>query len=59
MTGAFDFNPVLSQLTLALLEDSGWYCVDYSVAESLVWGRGKGCDFISQGCGDILEGYME
>ena len=59
MTGLFDFNPVLSSLTLALLEDSGWYSVDYSAAEPLEWGRGKGCDFINQGCGNKLEGYME
>ena len=54
MTGVFDFNPVFSRLTLAVLEDSGWYSVDYSAAEPLLWGRGRGCGFIDQGCGDML-----
>lgn len=54
MTGLFDFNPVFSRLSLAVLEDSGWYTVSYSAAEPLVWGRGKGCGFITQGCGDML-----
>jgi leishmanolysin-like peptidase len=54
MTGVFDFNPVFSRLTLAVLEDSGWYTVNYSAAEPLLWGRGRGCGFVDQGCGDIL-----
>jgi leishmanolysin-like peptidase len=40
----FSNKSVLSQFTLALLEDSGWYKVspDYTV-EKLIWGRGTGC----------------
>ena len=32
-------------VSLALFEDSGWYRVNYSMAEDYPWGRGKGCDF--------------
>ena len=32
-------------LTLAALEDSGWYKANYSMAEPFEWGRGRGCDF--------------
>lgn len=39
-------NPVVSKLTLALLEDSGWYEVDYSMGEPLFFGKGKGCGFL-------------
>merc|ERR1740123_1818079 len=35
----------LSALTLALLEDSGWYLVDYNFAETLNWGKQQGCAF--------------
>jgi leishmanolysin len=31
----------LSNLTLALLEDTGWYDVDHTMAEPLAWGDGR------------------
>jgi hypothetical protein len=55
MTGVFDYNPVFSRLSLAVLEDSGWYTVDYTAAKDLPWGSGRGCDFVRRGCGDMLE----
>mmetsp|Transcript_80546 Transcript_80546/g.130578 ORF Transcript_80546/g.130578 Transcript_80546/m.130578 type:complete len:741 (+) Transcript_80546:72-2294(+) len=39
-----------SVLTLALLEDSGWYQVDYGMADVLRWGLNKGCTFANT-CG--------
>jgi hypothetical protein len=39
-----------SNITLALLEDSGWYSVDYALGMFLRFGRNKGCDFVSQSC---------
>lgn len=50
MTGTSSMNPVFSGLTLALLEDSGWYHVNYSASDPLVWGRGQGCSFAQQSC---------
>ena len=55
MTGVFDFNPTFSRLTLAVLEDSGWYSVDYAAASTLLWGRERGCQFVLGGCGGMLK----
>lgn len=41
-----------SKFTLALMEDSGWYKVDYSYAEPYTWGQGEGCSFIDDDCID-------
>ncbi|XP_056649563.1 leishmanolysin-like peptidase isoform X2 [Monodelphis domestica] len=50
MTGSHTQNRVLSRITLALMEDTGWYKANYSMAETLDWGRGKGCDFVMKSC---------
>ncbi|XP_068185627.1 leishmanolysin-like peptidase isoform X2 [Antennarius striatus] len=50
MTGSHTQNRVFSRLTLALMEDSGWYRADYSLAQRLDWGRGLGCDFAMKSC---------
>jgi len=39
-----------SPLTLALLEDSGWYQANYTAATDTPWGKGKGCDFALNKC---------
>ena len=43
---------VRSALTLATLEDSGWYKANYSMAEPLAWGRGAGCEWLHEPCVD-------
>ncbi|NXQ94137.1 LMLN peptidase, partial [Sagittarius serpentarius] len=50
MTGSHTQNRVFSRITLALLEDTGWYKANYSMAEKLDWGRNKGCDFVMKSC---------
>ena len=55
MTGVFTFDPVFSRLSLAVMEDSGWYSVNYSSASPLLWGRGKGWSFVEEGCGNLVE----
>ena len=50
MTGSVDTRSVVSPMTLALLEDSGWYQENYSMAERLEWGRHQGIDFVSSPC---------
>jgi hypothetical protein len=50
MTGSSSGDPAFSGLTLALLEDSGWYHVNYSAADPLAWGLGQGCDFVNKSC---------
>jgi len=51
MTGTKSKSMPLSTLTLAVMQDSGWYFVDISVAEQLPWGKEKGCSFIQESCG--------
>eukprot|EP00927_Polykrikos_kofoidii_P043587 TRINITY_DN37664_c0_g2_i1.p1 TRINITY_DN37664_c0_g2~~TRINITY_DN37664_c0_g2_i1.p1 ORF type:complete len:809 (-),score=112.47 TRINITY_DN37664_c0_g2_i1:120-2546(-) len=46
--------PVVSEVTLAVFEDSGWYLPNYSFAAPLRqghdWGFGQGCDFVNGKC---------
>lgn len=41
---------IFSSLTLALLEDSGWYKANYTVSSMSPWGLGAGCDFVNEPC---------
>ncbi|CAN6582677.1 unnamed protein product [Malus baccata var. baccata] len=50
MTGSVDTRSVVSKMTLALLEDSGWYQANYSMAENLDWGRNQGTEFVTSPC---------
>lgn len=50
MTGTHTQNPQISRVTLALMEDTGWYKANYSMAEPLTWGKGLGCDFVMKSC---------
>eukprot|EP00731_Ephydatia_muelleri_P016931 Em0010g29a len=50
MTGEITFNDRLSVLTLAALQDTGWYQVNYSMAQPLVWGQNAGCLFAAGSC---------
>ena len=43
-------NNQMSPLTLALLEDTGWYKVDYRNTTSPSFGLGAGCDFVEDAC---------
>eukprot|EP00293_Proteomonas_sulcata_P017554 CAMPEP_0184290964 /NCGR_PEP_ID=MMETSP1049-20130417/3087_1 /TAXON_ID=77928 /ORGANISM="Proteomonas sulcata, Strain CCMP704" /LENGTH=549 /DNA_ID=CAMNT_0026598257 /DNA_START=1 /DNA_END=1650 /DNA_ORIENTATION=- len=44
---------VLSLFTLALMQDSGWYEVDFRAAGVLKWGQGQGCAFATGLCTDL------
>lgn len=50
MTGTHTQNPIISRITLALMEDTGWYRANYSMAEPMSWGKGLGCDFVMNSC---------
>jgi hypothetical protein len=41
---------IFSSLTLALMEDSGWYKANYTVSKMSPWGLGAGCDFVNEPC---------
>jgi leishmanolysin len=40
----------LHAVTLAALEDSGWYRANYSKADRTMWGRKAGCAFVQEKC---------
>ena len=50
MTGTYTQHPVFSRITLALMEDTGWYRVNYDMAEDLDWGKDLGCLFVKNNC---------
>lgn len=58
MTGSSAFDPVYSDITMALFEDSGWYTVNYSAADQFYFGRGEGCDFVRPRCDKWLGSYQ-
>ncbi|XP_065915873.1 leishmanolysin-like peptidase isoform X1 [Dysidea avara] len=52
-----DDYEVLSEFTVALLEDSGWYKANYTALHELnqvplLWGKGLGCSFLNEQCTD-------
>lgn len=50
MTGIYTQNSAFSRLTLALMEDTGWYKVNYDMAQPLRWGKNLGCIFAKNSC---------
>ena len=40
----------ISNITLSLLEDTGWYSVNYETAQNIIWGKNRGCDFLNKKC---------
>ncbi|CAD5112099.1 DgyrCDS1340 [Dimorphilus gyrociliatus] len=50
MTGTYTQNPIISSITLALMDDTGWYKADYSMSRDLRWGKNLGCQFATQSC---------
>lgn len=41
MTGTHTQNPIISRISLALMEDTGWYTANYSQAGEMSWGKGE------------------
>ena len=41
---------VISEISLALLEDSGWYGVNYYTGGLFRYGKGLGCNFLNTNC---------
>eukprot|EP01126_Amoeba_proteus_P042344 TRINITY_DN4597_c0_g5_i1.p1 TRINITY_DN4597_c0_g5~~TRINITY_DN4597_c0_g5_i1.p1 ORF type:complete len:341 (-),score=65.33 TRINITY_DN4597_c0_g5_i1:86-1108(-) len=50
MSGSQVDGARLHPVTLGILEDSGWYQTDYSMAGPNYWGNGEGCSFALQKC---------
>jgi hypothetical protein len=45
----------MSRVTLAFMEDSGWYLPFWDAAGHLDWGHEAGCDFIGQTCSQYVK----
>ena len=43
---------IISEFTLSLLEDSGWYKVNYYTGGLMRFGKNKGCEFLKNDCLD-------
>lgn len=50
---------LISDITLGLFEDSGWYQVDYELANLFLWGKNKGCEFFDKKCVEKKNGKVE
>jgi len=50
MTASAITDARMTEFTLALLEGTGWYTVNYAMAEPIFWGKGKGCSFLNSPC---------
>jgi hypothetical protein len=48
MMGPTDYsNPIFGELTMKLMEGTGWYKVNYLMAEDFYWGKNAGCGMFS------------
>ena len=50
MTPETPMISILSQFTLNIAKDSGFYIVDTKQAEEIYWGKNAGCNFASYFC---------
>lgn len=51
MMGPTDYsNPIFGELTLKLMEGTGWYKVNFGMAEEFYWGKNAGCGMFSGQC---------
>ncbi|GFO48293.1 leishmanolysin peptidase-like protein [Plakobranchus ocellatus] len=51
------YATLIDRISLAVFEDSGWYKVNYSMADSFLWGKGQGCSFGLQDVCDHQAGF--
>jgi len=49
----------ITELSLAMLEGSGWYLPNYSYAEPFAYGKGQGCGFITGTCSSSSSKFDE
>jgi leishmanolysin len=41
---------IYSDISFGILQDSGWYTVNWDYTQSIVYGKGKGCQFLDEKC---------
>jgi len=59
MSSPLIYQQSYSQFTLALLEGSGWYAANYSMADPYWFGKGQGCNFLTGNCTNNGGNYEE
>jgi len=52
MTASVVRKPKISEFTLALLEGTGWYKVNYELVDRMTYGKNAGCAFLDTKCVD-------
>lgn len=57
MTSKLTGRPILSGFTINMLTNSGWYLVNDSIRENLIWGYQKGCGFLNDQCTEIYKEF--
>lgn len=50
MTSQRTGYPSFSLFTYYLMNDSGWYQLDFSTADAITWGKYGGCNFVNSPC---------
>ncbi len=50
MSSPLIYQQAFSQFTLAMIEGTGWYVANYSMADPYWFGQGQGCDFLNGTC---------
>jgi hypothetical protein len=50
MSGAPNERAVFSAITMALIDDSGWYSAAWELQGNLGFGKDAGCSFLDKGC---------
>ena len=50
MTAFIPSDGIFSDVTLALFQDTGWYSVNYTLAQTPYFGRNAGCSFFDSKC---------
>lgn len=50
MIGKDHNDPIYTAISLALMQDTGWYEVDYTNADLPLYAKGYGCKFIDEKC---------
>jgi len=53
------WSAIKSPVSLAALQDSGWYQVDYTAADKLLFGLEEGCDYADDVCASNTEYWCQ
>ena len=48
---SYGFRAALSSITLAAMEDLGFYLANYTHADCMTWGFKQGCAYVKSRCG--------